>query len=67
MPSSSQALRAVREQPGPERRIDPGARHDLGAQRRRARVDHLDLAADLVGPIDPFSTSSSRTAVSMMS
>ena len=45
---------AVGEQPRLERRIDPGPRHDLGAERRRARIEDLDLAADLVRPDQPL-------------
>jgi hypothetical protein len=40
----------VGEQPGAERGIDPSARHDLGAERRRARVQNLDLPPNLVRP-----------------
>ena len=49
MPSSSQAARPLASRRRPEGGIDPGARHDLGAERRRARIQHLDLATDLVG------------------
>ena len=68
MPSSSQAARPSASRRALKAGIDPGARHHLGAERRRARIQHLDLAADLVGADQAAcSISSSRTAVSMMS
>ena len=40
---------AVGQQAGLEGGIGPGAGDHLGAQRRRARIQHLDLAADFAG------------------
>ena len=39
---------AVRQQAAAEVGIDPGARYDLGAERRGARIQNLDLAANFV-------------------
>jgi len=47
MSSSSQAARPLGQKPRPEARIDPCARNDFGAERRRTRIQNLDLAADL--------------------
>ena len=43
----------VGQEARPEGRIDPGARDHFGAERRRARIQHLDLPADLAGLYQP--------------
>ena len=68
MPSSASARARVLEQALLEGGIDPGARHHLGAQRRRAAVHQVDLAAAISCAVStPFSISSERTASSSTS
>ena len=43
----------IRQQASPKGRIDPGARDHFGAERRRARIQHLDLPADLARSDQP--------------
>jgi hypothetical protein len=39
---------AVREEPCLEIGIDPGARHDLRSERRRARIENFDLPVNFM-------------------